>query len=172
MRLIFDTEGDGFLEVITKMHTIVCKDYDSGQIKTFDPDRIEDGIRYIYSADMLICHNSIVYDYAVINKLYGYRYSGVTVDSLVLSRSLNPDRKLPKGCPTHVVDPVTGKKKILGPHALGAYGYRFGRFKPDIDDWSEYTPEMKHRCIEDVEINHMALDYLLDEAGLELGDLM
>ncbi len=62
MRLIFDTEGDGFLSVITKMHTIVCKDYDTDEIKTFDPDNIESGIRYIYSADVLICHNSTLPD--------------------------------------------------------------------------------------------------------------
>jgi hypothetical protein len=71
-----------------------------------------------------------------------------------MSRLLNPKRIVPFNCPD----------RGLGPHSLGAWGYRVGRGKPDHDDWENFSEEMLHRCTEDVEILELVYNELLKEA--------
>jgi len=52
-----------------------------------------------------------------------------------------------------------------GPHSVEAWGYRFGRAKPEHEDWSQFSDEMLHRCTEDVEIQHLIYTTLLEEAS-------
>jgi len=58
-------------------------------------------------------------------------------------------------------------KKLSGPHSLAAWGYRIGRGKVEHEDWSQYSPEMMHRCVEDVEITHLV--YLEMQKKLSTG---
>ncbi|MGJ8839522.1 hypothetical protein AB9H28_24425, partial [Salmonella enterica subsp. enterica serovar Kentucky] len=44
-----------------------------------------------------------------------------------------------------------------GPHSIEAWGYRLGRGKPEHEDWSQFSPEMLHRCSEDVEIQYLTM---------------
>ncbi|MBL4940499.1 MAG: hypothetical protein JKY81_02405 [Colwellia sp.] len=132
---------------------------ETGKKRTFS---ILDGIDYIAqmlsfmdSCDTLIFHNGFGYDYSVLRKLHNYEYHGKKEDTLVLSRLLQPKRKAPFHCPN---------KKA--PHSIEAWGYRVGRGKPSFDEWDRFTPEMLHRCVEDVEIGK--LTYLALQ--LEMGD--
>jgi hypothetical protein len=84
-----------------------------------------------------------------------------------MSQVLNPDRELPRGCPTTIRNPVTNKSKAIGPHGLEAWGYRVGYKKVEIHDWREFTPEMIERCEMDVTINEKVYKALLKEAGLD-----
>jgi len=88
------------------------------------------------------------------------------IDTLSVSRALWPDRPLPRGCPTHVFNPVTGKKDMVGPHGLMAWGYRVANMKPTVHDWRD-QPLVTYldRCIEDVKINDLTLTALFNEAG-------
>ena len=67
-------------------------------------------------------------------KLYGWKFEGVIRDTLCMSKLFDPERPS---------------------HSLDSYGKQFNRFKPVHEDWSRYSPEMLHRCTEDVEINSM-----------------
>jgi hypothetical protein len=175
LRLVADIEGDGFLEEITTIHCIVTKNIDTGLVQRFYGDTtvhghhgsIQCGIDYLFRADVVIGHNFVGYDLPVIDKLYHQKYTGQLFDTLVLSRTLNPDRMLPHGCPTSVLNPVTKRKDRVTPHGLAAWGYRVGRGKPSHYDWKTFSPEMLHRCEEDVEINHLTLNALLNEIGLK-----
>ena len=62
----------------------------------------------------------------------------------------NPQRPAPKG--------------VKGPHSVEAWGVRFGVPKPAHEDWSQFSPEMLHRCTQDVEIQHRILQALMTEA--------
>jgi len=94
---------------------------------------------------LLICHNEIDYDLRLIKKLYPtFKPNSLFLDTYLLSQLLQPDR--------------------AGGHSLQSYGERFGRAKPEHEDWSRFTQEMLHRCAEDVEINHLTYTYLMDEA--------
>lgn len=156
MRIVFDLEGDGLRHEATKVWCFVGYDLDSK--KTFVATEYNKINEILSGADELIGHNIINYDLPVLKKLNIFvpsKEQKVT-DTLVLSRLLFPDRKNPKG--------MTGKSK---PHSIEAWGYRFGVPKPEHEDWSQYSPEMLHRCKEDVRIQVKLYRYLMQK---EWGD--
>jgi DNA polymerase I-like protein with 3'-5' exonuclease and polymerase domains len=153
--LIFDIEGNGLYHQCTKLHCAVTKDILTGEVRkwVFPQDHFR-FLDFISIAEWLCAHNGIDYDFPVLKKLCGWEpdHDTIITDTLVMSRLLNPDRT-----------PVEGVK---APHSVEAWGKRLGRWKPDIKDWSVFTPEMLHRCAEDVEIQHMIFQMLCNEAGL------
>jgi DNA polymerase I len=153
IEIVFDLEADG-LDDATQAWCICTKTLD-GVTNQFTPDDLQQGIDYLNTADHLIGHNIIDYDLPLLERLYGWKpRPGVKItDTVVMSRVLKFDRALPNGAPGN-----------LTPHSLGAWGYRVGRGKPDHDDWTQFTPEMLHRCSEDVEINVLTYEQLLREA--------
>ncbi len=104
-------------------------------------------------ADVLIFHNGIGYDFPLLKDLYGWEPKHKVVDTLLMSRLQNPARTVPYQAPN----------RGIGPHSVEAWGYRLGRGKPDHEDWSVFSPEMLHRCTEDVEIQHLIYNALLEE---------
>lgn len=154
MRVVVgDLEANGFLHVATHVHCGVFKDLLTKQIWKFKPDQIQEMLTFLDTVDVLIMHNGLGYDLPLLKKLYGYVYKGKKVDTLVMSRLLNPKRLRPFNCPN----------TKCGPHSLEAWGYRVGRGKVEHEDWETYTPEMLHRCAEDVEITDLVYFELLKE---------
>ena len=149
--LVFDIEANGFYEKVNKIHCIVTKDIHTGEINQYPPDRVEDGIRALMDANVLIGHNIIRYDVPVLEKLYPqYKLSDkLLMDTFTLSSLLNADRPSP-----------VGSNK---PHSLEAWGIRCGRDKVEHEDWDHYSPEMLHRCTEDVQINQLVFNHLMEE---------
>ena len=157
MRLVVDIECDDLLDKVSKVWCIVAKDIDEKHeqdgeaIYYFQPNQIEGGLEFLSEAEELIFHGGIGYDMPVLKKLYDFEYSGTITDTLILSRLLNPDRPKPKG--------YNGRAS----HSVEAWGVRFGHMKPTHEDWSQYSPEMLHRCREDVLITEKIYNYLLEE---------
>jgi hypothetical protein len=155
MRIVVgDLEADGLLPEATKCWCGVFKDRQTQEIFKFKPHQIDAMLEFLGTVDVLIMHNGIGYDWPLLKKLYGFEYKGKKVDTLIMSRLLNPKRLVPFNCPD----------KKAGPHGIKAWGYRVGRGKPDYDDWANYSDEMLHRCTEDVEILDLVYDALLLEA--------
>jgi len=113
-------------------------------------------IKVLSSGYTLVGHNVIGYDFPVYNKLAGLEYyiqpdviNSVPcqiIDTMVLSRELNPDR---------------------GFHGLGKWGEKLGIKKPTIENWEGLsTEEYVHRCREDVRITGAVLEALLKEADI------
>lgn len=140
-KAVFDLEANGLHEA-TKIWCIVIKDLDDSRVYKYGPDSISDGVDHLASYELLIGHNIIDYDSYVIDNLTSVKLTGLW-DTLVASRLLHPDRKVPEG--------FTGRS---GPHSLDAWGYRLGLRKPVHEDWTKFSEEMLHRCAMDVEINH------------------
>jgi len=162
MRLVFDLEADGWRDQATKVWCIVIQDLDSDYTASCswknnaNPDMMHHIILDKMSkADELIGHNIIDYDLPLLERLYAWTPSPKTkiTDTVIYSRLLKSDRRLPDGC--------LGSVK---PHSLNAWGYRVGRGKPDHDDWTKFSPEMLHRCREDVAINVLVYHALIKEA--------
>ena len=144
-KLIFDAEGNNLYQDCTKVWCIVSKDVDHPKDVLYSqPDELDKGLQRLYDADMIIGHNILGWDLPVFRKVLGWtpRKETKIVDTYVLSRLLNPDRK---------------------GHSIAYWGALFGREKPDHEDWSQFTPEMLHRCAEDTEINYMVYKTLLKE---------
>ena len=155
MRLVFDLEANGLYdkqlvspqEWVDGADTIWCivtKD-ENKNILTFHGESLEVGIEFLAKADELIGHNIIDYDLRLIKKLYpDFSPKAKIFDTMILSQLLDPDRK--------------------GGHSLAQYGEEQGIPKPVHEDWSKFSPEMLHRCTQDVQINHKVYDYLIKEA--------
>ena len=148
-----DLEADGLLDTATRVWCGVFKESD-GTIRKFRPHQIPEMLKYMDTIDVLKMHNGIGYDWPLLKKLYDYTYKGKKVDTLVMSRLLNPQRLVPFNCPN----------KKAGPHSVEAWGWRVGRGKPEHNDWAQFSEEMLHRCTEDVEIQEQVFEELMKEA--------
>ena len=166
MRLVADIETNGFLDNVTVVHCIAAKDIDTGTVYTFHGSTIEEGVRFLQSADTLIFHNGISYDIPVLNKLYPW-FSGEpskVLDTLVLGRLTYTNIK--------DIDMGLLKKqkmpgRLFGSHSLEAYGYRLGLMKGEYaddfkkaasdsykpgDEWKEFSQAMLDYNVQDVEV--------------------
>lgn len=174
--LVYDIEGDNLYPDITKVHCISCIDYNQKVLTFYTvPEFVEHLIKV--QPKVLACHNQFGYDLHVLKKFstevpfeFSVERSRVLgfecfiLDTLSLSRRLNPDRALPWGCPNKVQELSTGKSKTIGAHGLDAWAYRTGCRKPIIFDWSNKPLEVYvERCEEDVKNNWKALEMMLKE---------
>lgn len=148
-----DLEANGLLDTATKVHCGVFKE-STGLIVKFRPHQIKEMLAYMDTIDVLKMHNGLGYDWPLLKKLYGYEYKGKKVDTLIMSRLLNPKRLVPFNCPN----------KTAGPHSVEAWGWRVGRGKPEHNDWENFSEGMLHRCTEDVEIQELIFEELMKEA--------
>jgi len=135
-KYVADLEGNGLLDTITKTWCGVFKCVQTGTVTAFEPHQKDEMLRFIDNSEVLFMANGIGYDMPLLKKLYRYEYKGKVVDLTLLSRLLHPERNR---------------------HCVDSYGEEFGRPKPKHEDWSRFTPEMLHRCKEDVEIQHLML---------------
>ena len=147
-RLVLDTESDGLYWEATRIWCICTKDLDTKETLSYDVERdnIREGVEAIMGADEIICHNVLGHDLPLLDKL-GYDvmgYKGLVFDTMIFSQILNPERYK---------------------HSLEYFGEKLRIAKPEHEDWSQYTPEMLHRCKIDVDINEATYHYLMREAG-------
>lgn len=149
-----DLESDGLLPEATVVWCGVFKDKTTKEITKFRPDEIPAMLKFMDTIDVLFMHNGIGFDWPLLKKLYGYEFKGKRVDTLIMSRLLDPKRIVPYNCPN----------RGIGPHSVEAWGWRVGRGKPEHNDWSRFTEDMLHRCTEDVEIQELIYDELMKEA--------
>jgi hypothetical protein len=146
---VADLEADGLLVSATRVWCGVFKNIKTGELRKFRPNEIDEMLSFMDTCEVLVFHNGTDYDFPLLKKLYNYEYGGKKVDTLLMSRLQQPERKAP-----------FGSNK---PHSIEAWGIRFGHHKPEHEDWTQFSEEMLHRCTEDVHITHKVLKYLIDE---------
>jgi len=156
MRLVFDTEGDGYRDAATRLWCVVAKDLDTEELHQFGPNEIHEAIALLDKADEIAGHNIIGYDLPILERIYGWKPKPEVrvTDTVIRSRLYKSDRYIP-----------TGASNKSGTHSLGVWGYRLGRGKPDHEDWSQFSKEMMLRCTEDTEINYLLYWKLEEERG-------
>lgn len=150
-RLVFDIETNGFLKELDRVHCIAAQDPDTGELFSFNPTNISDGIELLAKADVLIGHNALRFDVPAINKLFqGFR-PNMLRDTLLLARLYHSDIKneLDYGLKKAGKLPA----KLIGSHSLEAWGWRLGENKGDFKGpWDSWSQEMHDYCIQDVEV--------------------
>ena len=147
---MFDIEANG-LEA-TQIWCVVAKDIDTKEVYVYHVNNSFSGIYEMFTqADELIGHNIIEYDLPLLSRIFGIspKTGAKVTDTLVLSRVLNPDRRSPIG--------------LKGGHSLETWGKVLGMHKKVHEDWSKFSTDMLERCISDVHITHLLLDYLKRE---------
>lgn len=155
MKLVFDIEADNLLDDVTQVWCIVARDVDTDEVYTFDPTSIEDGLNLLNRAELLIGHNIIEYDIAVLRKLHGFALleKQQTLDTLVYSRTIWPDiREVDFKLHKQGKMPMA----LLGRQSLKAWGYRLGELKGDFgsdsQDFGSYSKEMLDYCVQDTAV--------------------
>lgn len=149
-RIVFDVEANGLTEIILdkkghvsleadKVHCLVTMDVDSGEIQTYGPCEIEEGVEQLRKATLLIGHNIIQYDLTLLGRLYG-KIDVPTCDTLVVSRLMYPDKA----------------QHPLGGNSLTCWGNHLGCPKFEYTGgWDAYSDTMLEYCVQDVKVNKL-----------------
>ncbi len=159
-RYAFDIETNGLLDTMTKIHSLVLQDVDTGEVHSLHGKYIEDGLYQLQDADQIIGHNIIQFDIPAIQKIYPWFTieRGRVFDTLVMSRLLWADMidRDARAVFTGVLP-----ARLRGSHSLEAWGYRLGKWKGDyakemkakgLDPWVSWNPKMQEYCEQDVEV--------------------
>ena len=158
--IVFDIETNGFLEDLTKVHCIALADTDG--IRSFNGAAIEDGLRILEEADVLIGHNIQDFDLPALKKVYPlFNPKGVVRDTLILSRLIWPE--ITEQDYALVRRQVGFPSTMIGLHKLEAWGHRLGITKGDFGKaakegenesvWAEWSQEMEDYCKRDVDVS-------------------
>ncbi len=149
MKLVFDIETNGFLDVMNKIFCLEIYDIENAKTYSFMDGQIEEGINLLQEADLIIGHNILGFDIPAINKCFPLAKFKKTFDTLVATRLIWADIKQEdfrrKDFPSN----------LIGRHSLASWGYRVGLLKGDFGettDWSEWSQEMQSYCKRDVEV--------------------
>lgn len=172
-RLAFDLESDGLLNELTKLHCLVIRDADTGDLllSARDAAGFAVGIRMLKQAELVIGHNVLDFDLRALAKLYpGFSIPLDRVrDTLVLCRLGYPEVKFAdfeRGW--HLLERGDPRKVLIGRHSLSAWGYRLGNYKGDYSGgWAAWSREMQEYCEQDVAVTCTLWRNLLD---LKLSD--
>lgn len=179
--LIFDIETDGFLETLTKIHSLVLQDVETGKVYSCCDQEgdgyysINFGLAQLRKAQRIVGHNIIKFDIPAIQKVYpeftideDRVFDTLTASQLIWTnladRDMNKIRsgKAPPGLVT----------KDAGMHRLDAWGKRLGEWKGDysdmmaekgLDPWASWNREMQDYCEQDVVVTRKLYDLIISK---------
>ena len=194
-RVIFDIETNGLLEeqgargifAMNKIHCLVIMDIDTGEIIDYVNDGVEndleEGVRILMEADLLVGHNILDFDIPAIRLIYPwFEPPGRIIDTLVMVRMCFADVK-EKDFRLAAKKQLEGK--LIGLQGLEAWGQRLQRHKgdykkdrenalkqihkdkgiepPTVEElhvyvWGTWNEEMHDYCVNDVEVNKEVWD--------------
>src|SRR5262249_46305584 len=132
-------------------------------VHEYGPRQIAEALAHLARANTLSGHNIQNYDLPVLRKLHGWapRPACRIVDTLIAGRLILPHLDRVDGeVASRAKDAAFGR--IRGRHSLEAWGVRLGAAKigAEIEDWSEWTPEIQARCVGDAGINKRLWQFL------------
>lgn len=135
-RWVFDIETDGFLNQCTRMWILAAYNLDTEKMHYW----LEGDLGWqeaFKDAKLVIGHHIMGFDVTALKKLFDYEFPETCsfVDTLLLSQILDYRRFGDKG------------------HGLAVWGEHFGYPKKEHDDWTQYSEDMKERCLQDVRLN-------------------
>ena len=165
MRLLFDLETDGLLDVVTKIHSLVIIDIDTNKMYSCCDQHgylsIQEGVELLKNADQLIGHNIIGFDYPVIKKLYGVDLTEDVYDTYNAAAVMHTDIDV-----YDYQQKMIRNKKLIGSHKLEAWGERLGIYKGDFGkdtDWKNWSKEMQTYCEQDCHVTLKLFDHLMSK---------
>jgi DNA polymerase I-like protein with 3'-5' exonuclease and polymerase domains len=162
--VVLDVETDGLLDQLTRIHSLVLRDLDTDEVFSCTNDgdpaeyhTIEQGLSLLSEAERVYAHNGIRFDLPAIQKVYpGFTLKGELRDTYVTACFLW----------AHIADADydlvrKGRfpSKLVGSHALEAWGYRLGAEKIVYDGgWDEWSRVMQVYCEQDTAVTKMLVE--------------
>ena len=153
MRLVFDIESNGLLDEMDKIWSIVIHNIDTKQTFSFDPSGIDDAVKMLQNADVIIGHNILGFDIPAIVKIFPRFNIPPYVDTLICSRLIWSDIK--ENDFKFQRKTTSFPSRLIGKHSLEAWGYRLHLLKGDYaqtNDFSSWSPELQLYCERDVAV--------------------
>lgn len=156
---VSDIEGNNLLYNLTRFHCGVTLNPFTLEERTYGPKEAKGYLDRLDTHQVVVGHNFRGFDLLALSKLFGYQYHGFCFDTLVLSRLLNPEKKL---------------------HSLESYGYKFKFLKGDYAksfkaaqgqnyvegmEWWEFSEEMLEYCVQDVRLNAYLFLWMIVKLG-------
>jgi hypothetical protein len=140
-RYVFDIETDDLLQGCTRMWILSMFDLDTRQMHTF-LEGDNGWMKPMFEAEELIGHFIHGFDIPALEKLFGWKPRKRTkiIDTVIYSRVLNYRR---------FGDPQIKEQG----HSLEVWGNFLGYPKIGHEDWSQFSPEMQERNLQDVRLN-------------------
>jgi DNA polymerase-1 len=160
--LIFDIETNGFLDEIDRIHCLVIRNAETGVVTSLaNPDAlgagrlvIEEGVKMLQEADILVGHNIISFDIPAIQKIYPwFKPKAELHDTMIMGRLFWGDIKYTDDQmwarnPKHPMP-----RKLRGSYKLEAFGYRLGVMKDEYTGgWEAWSQIMQDYCEQDVRV--------------------
>jgi len=174
-RFIFDIETDGFLKKMTRIHVMVLHDMDTGEKLVFrhnnEMNNIEEGVKLLANAKLLVGHNIITFDLKAIAKLYpDFKTNALIRDTLVMVKITATDvvRTDFKLYNAGII-----RSDDIGSHRLEVWGFRLGILKGEyttlmkakgLDPWVSWNQDMEDYCVQDVEVTLALWNEILPHA--------
>lgn len=161
---VFDIETnaiDNFqtLDGLEKLHcmTVIC----NGKSHVFSTlrDNIDEGLKMLELADVIVGHNVINFDIPAIKKLYpNWKPQGLVRDTLVMCRVVWPDIRNNDKLNTGITP------KLCSSHSLKAWGERLdfakGSYGEAEDAWDVCTEDMEAYCVQDTELTLKLYEFI------------
>ena len=167
-RVIFDIETNGLLQDVSELWCIVCRDADTGDVKTFGPDEVVAGVKYLMTSDEIIGHNIIGYDLPALRELgyingFDQLFDPKVTDTLVMSRLIHTnlaEQDRLKNLKSEYIP-----SKLVGSHSLKAWGHRLSCNKGtylEEEGFDHYSEGMLAYCVQDTEVTYHLYKMLND----------
>lgn len=161
---VYDTESNGLLNELTKLHCLAIDFSDGRKLDYADQPGyrpIEEGLAELAKADIRVAHNGQDFDERAIRKCYPWwkpKEGSGLIDTLLLSRLVYPDIRK-QGPNSHRCPPFMRKG-----HSLKAWGLRLGEHKGDYSGgWDAWSPEMHTYMVQDVAVLARVFRHLMSQ---------
>lgn len=150
---------------MTKVHCLGIYDIDSGAYLSFVGEDVQNAVKILQEADLIVGHNVTSFDIPALQKVYPwFKPRGLVRDTLILTRLFWPhikDRDFTLAAANKL------PKKLIGRHSLEAWGHRIGTYKGDFrGPWNVWTQEMHDYMEQDVRVTVSLWDRCLKEAAV------
>jgi DNA polymerase-1 len=172
LRLLYDTESNGFVANATKLHCVGIIDLKTEEVLGFRPHQIKDALQLLSETEERIGHNIQKHDEKLITKLHGALPGAKISDTFVIARTMFPSIKQSD---TGLIDAGKLPEKLRGKHSMKAWGCRLGEQKGDYAEVREAEARAKGivdpREIADYvwgEFNEDMFDYMLQDCRTNL----
>lgn len=156
--LVWDIETNVGDPIPTEIHLVVTRDLQTNEVNVFRSNQLDQAVDHLNSADVLVGHNSIMFDTVVTEHVTGRKITPKQLDTVLMSRVLWPDRE----------------DHIAGGNSLANWGDYLGYPKDDytdwckengLDPWSEWRQEMQDYCIQDTQVSAALYRFLAPRAA-------